>query len=787
MSLPTGTISLSDVDVYLGEPANELISLNDSPVRALAGVPSGTIAMSDLQGKPGTPFILNITSDTANLDVRTAALAAGWDGTEALIVNIASGVRIYSNSTGSYAMSVSGAYPDGLTINNSGYIIGMGGAGGGGTYAGGNSGSAGGPALLVASVFTMNNQGTIGSGGGGGGASYGFTTSVKGTPYGDTGGGGGGGQSGPSPSLGGVPTPPTLPVFRRNGAPGGAGTFAARGAGGVGNGNETATGGPGGVWGSAGAQGANFVSYPAGAPGGVAGTAVTGYPLIVFSTPGTIAGPTTAGDETLLTISTPQTSTYNINTQATAAGWDGTKRVRVVVNPGVSVVSASTGTASMVATGAFPNALVIQNNGYIIGRGGDAGNGVIGASQFGANGIPGGSGGIGLSITGTSSPVFMVNNGTIGGGGGGGGSGGAGYYYTSGPLGSGGGGGGAGFGAGGTATAPATAGTAGTLTANGTNGSGFTVSLGYSGNGGVGGGLGASGGAGATGYRSGSVHGSAYYPGGSAGSGGWAVYGDNLITYVTTGTITGARESTVAALTISSPQVNLNVRSYALTNGWNGFAALTVTIAGGVVISSASTGTPALTIAGPFPGGISLVNNGTISAAGGGGGSGGYWGPALGKSPYLTPYPASAGGGGGTGLYVTYSGVPVTNNGTIAGGGGGGGAGNTSISYAPSKIGPIPYYNGGSGGGGGAGNLAGAGGGGGNGGDVIPGPEGRGTPGSSGNPGGSTTGGTGAGPGGARGSAGTPSGTAGGAAGAAVVGDSNITWLATGTRIGPIS
>lgn len=51
MALPTGTISMSDVNTELRRPATQTISLNEAPVRQLAGRPSGTISMSDLQGK----------------------------------------------------------------------------------------------------------------------------------------------------------------------------------------------------------------------------------------------------------------------------------------------------------------------------------------------------------------------------------------------------------------------------------------------------------------------------------------------------------------------------------------------------------------------------------------------------------------------------------------------------------------------------------------------------------------------------------------------------------------
>ena len=51
MTLPTGTISMSQVNTELGLASTTTISLNQTNVRTLAGVPSGTISMSNLQGK----------------------------------------------------------------------------------------------------------------------------------------------------------------------------------------------------------------------------------------------------------------------------------------------------------------------------------------------------------------------------------------------------------------------------------------------------------------------------------------------------------------------------------------------------------------------------------------------------------------------------------------------------------------------------------------------------------------------------------------------------------------
>lgn len=57
MALPTGTITMNDVNIELGRSSGGQISLNDSDVRQLAQRPSGTISMNDLRGKSASvPF-----------------------------------------------------------------------------------------------------------------------------------------------------------------------------------------------------------------------------------------------------------------------------------------------------------------------------------------------------------------------------------------------------------------------------------------------------------------------------------------------------------------------------------------------------------------------------------------------------------------------------------------------------------------------------------------------------------------------------------------------------------
>lgn len=55
MTLPTGAIWASDVNVELGRAWNTPFSLDDSWVRALAGKPSGAISFADLRGQTAQP------------------------------------------------------------------------------------------------------------------------------------------------------------------------------------------------------------------------------------------------------------------------------------------------------------------------------------------------------------------------------------------------------------------------------------------------------------------------------------------------------------------------------------------------------------------------------------------------------------------------------------------------------------------------------------------------------------------------------------------------------------
>lgn len=221
-------------------------------------------------------------------------------------------------------------------------------------------------------------------------------------------------------------------------------------------------------------------------------------------------------------------------------------------------------------------------------------------------------------------------------------------------------------------------------------------------------------------------------------------------------------------ITISSNVQNPNISTLLTSAGWNGTSAFsgTITVSPGVVVGSASTGTPGMVIP-TFPAGTKItlvIGSGSyISGKGGNGGNGGGSG--------------QSGFAGGTGLQTSWA-LSINNLGTIQGGGGGGGGAN---------FGGAPPGNGSGGGGGGGGNSVGSGGSGsapvaccnpgGN-----PGGTGTLTAGGSAS-GGAWQGGAGGNPGnGGSGSAG--GGSAGGTGGLSISGYSLCTFIATGSILG---
>ena len=170
MALPaSGAISLNQVNVELGNAGTTSINMNSAAVRGLFAVASGAIGMSNGYGKANA-FGFAVASNTNNANLRTLAVAAGWNETSALTCTLNSGIYFSSTAVGTPALTINGSYPNGVTFINNGIVVGDGGNGGNGrppANSGGSAGGVGGLALLVSSAVTINNtNGTIAGGGG---------------------------------------------------------------------------------------------------------------------------------------------------------------------------------------------------------------------------------------------------------------------------------------------------------------------------------------------------------------------------------------------------------------------------------------------------------------------------------------------------------------------------------------------------------------------------------------------------------------------------------------------
>jgi hypothetical protein len=307
MALPSsGPISLNNVNVELGLSGTTSINMNQASVRTLFGVPSGAIRMSDGYGK-SNEFAFAISSNQVNANLRSLATSAGWDQSTKLIATINGGVYVYSNSTGTPGLTINGSFPNGVTLVNNGYILGMGGNGSTGCSVGFTSaspGDSGGTALSVSSATTINNaSGVIAGGGGGGGGGGALNEGGVGKSgpyiqYGWAAGGGGGGQTGLSNTAGGGPGGGTFGQRSRDPQAGSGGDVNGAGGGGIGGaapnaGYYAGQGGSGGSWGSSGARGQDGRAYFYNGPpgnGGSGGSAVTGNGNITWTNTGTRYG-----------------------------------------------------------------------------------------------------------------------------------------------------------------------------------------------------------------------------------------------------------------------------------------------------------------------------------------------------------------------------------------------------------------------------------------------------------------------------------------------------------------
>lgn len=241
-----------------------------------------------------------------------------------------------------------------------------------------------------------------------------------------------------------------------------------------------------------------------------------------------------------------------------------------------------------------------------------------------------------------------------------------------------------------------------------------------------------------------------------------------------------AQGRTIIDIIISSAVQNYNLWTVVSANSSYSAGNTRVNVTVNANVGSTSASTDAFAIPAQFGAGdeIFITNSATIITKGGNGGNG---------ANAIQWTGATSGETISSGAINASRPVSITNNGTISGGGGGGGCGGSGGS--PRR--------GGDGGGGGAGFTAGSAGIGGPPGPFAPGfPTNPGTPGQNGT---LTTGGAGGpiggGAGGGQGNDGTTgtgppsfpfSASGGGTRGFYALGNPNITWVATGTRLGRV-
>jgi hypothetical protein len=310
MALPSsGIIKISDIasefqdtvpyklsDYYRGGAlVPNAITNNNVPT-------SGAIRLSNFYGATRRIAVtITISSDTTNYTLNTSAVPGYVAGIMDITFVVNSGVSLYSTSTGSAALIITGLNTaDTVTLNNSGTVYGAGGAGGrnnqGGYYeqagnargngfggnipnpnsygnsggypgVNGSPGSDGGPAISIATalIFNIYNYGTVtgGGGGGGGGGS-------------NNAGGGNGGNGGLALSK----SAGTVTLYNQSG-----GVFGGGGGGGAGWGNRE----PGQSDGGGIGQNATLVVNGTGNFGsqGSAGAVVTGSATTLYNTTGT--------------------------------------------------------------------------------------------------------------------------------------------------------------------------------------------------------------------------------------------------------------------------------------------------------------------------------------------------------------------------------------------------------------------------------------------------------------------------------------------------------------------
>ena len=140
-----------------------LISLDDSAVRTLANVASGTYGFRTVYGQAARAAVsYTFSANASNQSLNVSSLPGYVAGLTTLTITINPGIYVWSSCTATPALTLTGGTTgDSITIVNQGKIMGQGGAGGGNN---------GGPALSLGYPTTINNtyaSAYIAGGGGG--------------------------------------------------------------------------------------------------------------------------------------------------------------------------------------------------------------------------------------------------------------------------------------------------------------------------------------------------------------------------------------------------------------------------------------------------------------------------------------------------------------------------------------------------------------------------------------------------------------------------------------------
>jgi hypothetical protein len=278
----TGSFTVTAIADQLTEGSETFyVNVRSGSVTGTVLGTAGPITISDTSISPTFSFSFG---GGTNLNLRTLAVAAGWQTGQVLTAINTGTIDAYNRSLP--ALTIDGSFPAGVTFTNNGTIAGGGGTGGrgaayyNGTYNNGTNGTSGTVAIMIGTNVSIINNGTIGGGGGGGAGGGGHSASPPSHAYYEIYDGGAGGGGAGYGAVGAVGTGVNVPSPYTDwpGEIGGTGGLV--------------TGGYGGAMGGAASDGAPPYTSTAGdggslgQPGGTGSTPPSYYAAVVVMQPG---------------------------------------------------------------------------------------------------------------------------------------------------------------------------------------------------------------------------------------------------------------------------------------------------------------------------------------------------------------------------------------------------------------------------------------------------------------------------------------------------------------------